>query len=261
MMSVAAAATLTSIFLFASTQPASAQKSGQRCTKAGAKTATLICSKKAGRLVWAKAPKAAATTKAATAAPDTTPAASATSAASAAPAANSLDGTYKATSASQVGYRAKEVLFGQNVEGVGRTNAVTGSLTIAGTTISAVELTADLTKLKSDSDRRDGQVNSRILQTAKYPNATIKVTKPIALSSIPADGVVVEQNATVTMTVKDVTKDVPVSLKAKRSGSNIEVTGSIPVKWSDWNIEDPSFKPSIVVEDNGTMEFLIVFAK
>jgi polyisoprenoid-binding protein YceI len=99
------------------------------------------------------------------------------------------------------------------------------------------------------------------LQTAKYPNATIKVTQPIALSSIPADGAVIEQNATVTMTVKDVTKDVPVSLKAKRSGTNIEVTGSIAVKWSDWNIEDPSFKPSIVVEDNGTMEFLIVFAK
>jgi hypothetical protein len=149
-VSVAAEATLTSILLLAQTQPASAQKSGQRCTKAGAKTATLTCSKKAGRLVWAKAPKATTANKAA-AAPDTTAAASATSAVSAAPAASSVDGTYKATSASQVGYRAKEVLFGQNVEGVGRTNAVTGSLTITGTTISAVELTADLTKLKSDS--------------------------------------------------------------------------------------------------------------
>src|SRR4029453_6902702 len=42
------------------------------------------------------------------------------------------DGTYTLTPESVVGYRVVEVLFGQDTEGVGRTNSVTGSLTIAG---------------------------------------------------------------------------------------------------------------------------------
>ena len=35
-----------------------------------------------------------------------------------------VDGTYTVTSESQVGYRVVEVLFGQDTEGVGRTNSV-----------------------------------------------------------------------------------------------------------------------------------------
>src|SRR4051812_24535816 len=40
----------------------------------------------------------------------------------------SLDGTWKITSGSQAGYRVKETLFGQSGTAVGRTTAVTGSM-------------------------------------------------------------------------------------------------------------------------------------
>ena len=172
-----------------------------------------------------------------------------------------LDGTWKATGESKVGYRAKEVLFGQNAEGVGQTNAVTGTLTIAGTTVSAVALTADVTTLKSDEGKRDGQVNGRILETAKFPTATLKLTKAIDLGKVPAEGEEVKQKGSVEMTLHGVTKTIDIDVSARLKAGKIEVAGAIPLVWADWKIVDPSFAGQIVVEPNGLMEFLVVFAK
>src|ERR1051326_6393439 len=61
-----------------------------------------------------------------------------------------LDGTWKITSGAQAGYRVKEILFGQNNEAVGRTSAVTGDATIAGTKVTAANVTVDLTQVSSD---------------------------------------------------------------------------------------------------------------
>src|SRR5438874_2739841 len=61
----------------------------------------------------------------------------------------SLDGTWKVTSGSQAGYRVKEVLFGQNNEAVGRTTALTGDATIAGTKVNAATVTVDLSQVSS----------------------------------------------------------------------------------------------------------------
>src|SRR6202035_717147 len=46
-------------------------------------------------------------------------------------------GTWTVGSGSVVGYRVDEVLLGQNATAVGRTNDVTGHLTIAGSTVTA----------------------------------------------------------------------------------------------------------------------------
>src|SRR5690349_9695891 len=54
-----------------------------------------------------------------------------------------IAGTWKPTSASIVGYRVKEILFGQDNTAVGRTNAITGSLVVDGTTVSTAQFTVD----------------------------------------------------------------------------------------------------------------------
>ena len=91
----------------------------------------------------------------------------------------------KVTNASQVGYRVTEDLIGglANNVAVGRTNAVTGTVTVAGTKVTAAEATADLTKLTSDQSRRDGQVQDRILSTRTFPTATFKLSSPIELTA------------------------------------------------------------------------------
>lgn len=228
---------------------------GSKCSKSGAKSGTLVCTKKAGKLVWARAAAATATTKAGQAATVTTTAAAAgTSSAS-------IDGTWKAIAPSVVGYRVKEVINGQSTEGVGRTSGVTGTMTMSGTKISAVALTADLTKLKSDSDRRDRQVQGRILETATHPTATVALAEPIDLGSLPADKVEVAVKAKVVLTVKGISKTIPTDIKARRDGGTIQVNGQIPVTFTDFNIEDPSFRPAIVAEQNGLLEFLVVFGR
>lgn len=214
---------------------AATAKAGGACTKAGATADALVCSKKAGRLVWSQA---ASTSSSAT-----------------------LTGTWKPTAESKVGYRAGEVLFRQKAVAVGQTNAVSGSLTIAGTSVTDVVLTADLTKLKSDESRRDAQVQGRILQTANFPTATLKLLKPIAFGTAPAEGVTVSQKGSVALTLHGVTKTVAVDVRARLKGGNIEISGSVPLIWADWGISDPSFAGQITVEPKGAMEFLVVFAK
>src|ERR671937_407502 len=117
--------------------------------------------------------------------PKSTPTTAASGSDSSTDASASVDGAWQITpSGTIVGYRVGEVLFGQSATAVGRTNAVTGQLTISGTTATGAESTAELTKVSSDQQNRDNQFQGRIMDTATYPTATFKLSSPIALSSI-----------------------------------------------------------------------------
>jgi polyisoprenoid-binding protein YceI len=185
---------------------------------------------------------------------------SSTSSASAGDASTSIDGTWKVTIGSQVGYRVTEVLFGQNNTAVGRTSSVTGSITIRGPNVTAGDFTVDMTTVKSDRSQRDSQFHGRIMDTASYPTATFTLTKPIELGTIPADGATVSEQAAGTLNLHGTTRAVTFQVQARRSGSTIAVSGSIPVIFANWNIPSPSFGP-VTTEDHGTLEFLLNFAR
>jgi polyisoprenoid-binding protein YceI len=172
----------------------------------------------------------------------------------------SVDGEWAVRSGSTVGYRAQEILFGQSADTAGRTSDVTGTMTITGTTVDDASFTADLTTLESDSDNRDNQVQGRILNTAEFPNATFTLAEPIELESIPEDLVEITVTATGDLTIHGTTRPVTFELKARRNGETIEVNGSIPITWSDYDIGAPSGGPA-QVEDSGQMEFLITFER
>ena len=159
-----------------------------------------------------------------------------------------------------MGYRVKETLFGQSTEAVGRTNSVTGSLAISGSSVSEGDFTVDMSTVKSDSTQRDGQFNGRIMDTSQFPTSTFKLTQPIELGSVPADGQEITANATGDLTLKGVTKSVTFPVTARLSHGQVQVTGSIPVTFGDYGIDNPSFGPASV-GDNGTLEFLLVFER
>jgi polyisoprenoid-binding protein YceI len=171
-----------------------------------------------------------------------------------------VDGTWSATDASQLGYRVKEVLFGQSTEAVGRTNSVTGQLTLSGTTATAASFTVDVASIKSDDSGRDGQFTGRIMQTSTHPTATFALTQPIDFGSLPADKTQITVQATGDLTLRGVTKSVTFDLSARRNGDNIETSGTIPVEFSDYGIPNPSTS-GVSTEDNGVVEFLLVFAR
>ncbi len=173
---------------------------------------------------------------------------------------SATDGEWAVVAESIVGYRVKETIVGQKTEGVGRTAAVTGSLMISDQKVLNAEFTVDMTSLKSDSTRRDRQVNTRILDTATYPTATFVLKKPITLTPEALAGSDLSVDTTGTLTLRGVTKDIDLTLIARLVDGVIEVNGSIQIVFTDWSIPDPSIS-GIIVVDRGLLEFLIRFAR
>jgi polyisoprenoid-binding protein YceI len=169
-----------------------------------------------------------------------------------------LAGTWKITSGSQAGYRVQEVLFGQSTTAVGRTTAVTGSMAIAGQQMTSASFVVDMTQVKSDRDQRDAQFQGRIMQTAQFPKATF-VASPIKLPAVPSNGATVDIPATGKLTLHGVTNDVSTTLTARRTGNTIEVSGSIPVTFADYKIDNPSAS-FVTTQDHGSVEFLLKFS-
>ncbi len=172
----------------------------------------------------------------------------------------SLDGTWEVAQGSQVGYRAKEVLFGQDTEAVGRTSDVTGTFTFASTTLQAAAFTVDMTTVRSDESRRDGQFQGRIMDTRTYPTAGFRLTAPTTVEALPAKGVTIDLSVSGTFTIRGVTRNVNVPLKVRNNGGTIEINGLFPVIFSDYGIPDPSFGPA-TVQDRGEIEFLLTFER
>ena len=193
--------------------------------------------------------------------PSTTPATTtATTAPAAGEGASAVDGTWTATPESVIGYRVKETLFGQDTEGVGRTNAVTGTLSLAGTSVESGEFTVDMNTVQSDSGNRDNQFRGRIMDTDTHPTSTFTLTQPIELGAIPAEGETISATATGDLTLRGTTLPVTFDVQARLNQGNIEVDGSIPIVFADWGIPNPSFGPASTA-DNGLLEFLLVFSR
>jgi polyisoprenoid-binding protein YceI len=172
-----------------------------------------------------------------------------------------IDGTYNATEGTEAGYRATEILLGQEAVAAGRTTDVAGTATITGTTIDSADFTVQMATVTSDQDRRDDQYRTRIMDVATYPTSTFTLTAPIELPAVPALNEEITVSATGDFTLRGVTKPVTFDLAAKRTGPDtIAVQGSIPITWSEWNIPEPSFGPAQVA-DNGVIEFLLVLAR
>ena len=171
-----------------------------------------------------------------------------------------VDGTWKPTDSSQVGYRVKEVLFGQSATAVGRTNKVTGTMTINGSTLSTAEFTVDMTSVASDKSQRDNQFKGRIMDTDNFPTATFTLSAPVDFGSVPQEGATITAKATGKLTLKGTTKDVTLDLEADRKGNDIEVNGTFDIVFADWKIDNPSFGPA-QTEDKGSLEFLLVLSR
>lgn len=180
--------------------------------------------------------------------------------ASTTPTTDGVEGTWVATAESTLGYRVKEVLGGVDTEGVGRTNQVTGSITISGTTITAATFTVEVATITSDNSRRDSQFTGRIMDTATNPTATFTLTAPIELGTIPAPGIQITAMATGDLTLRGTTVAVTFEVVAEYSGSTIGVLGSIPIVFADYGIPNPS-NPFVTTGDDGLLEFVLAFTR
>lgn len=160
------------------------------------------------------------------------------------------------------GYRIEEELGGIGANtAVGRTSDVTGSMTIDGTEVTALDVAVDMTTLVSDDDRRDGQLSSRGLETSTFPTATFELTSPIDVGAEPGTGEVIEATATGDLTLHGVTNEVEVPVQARWNGEHIEVVASFDVALADYGIEPPVGFLVLSIEDTGTVEMQLLFGR
>jgi polyisoprenoid-binding protein YceI len=170
----------------------------------------------------------------------------------------SVDGTWTVTPESEFGYRVKEVLFGVNTTAAGRSNEITGSMTIEGTTVTDASFTVDVESITSDESRRDNQFRNRMMEVYRYPEATFTLTAPIEFGAVPPVGEQITASATGDLTLHGVTRPVTFDVTAEAGDDRIGVLGNIPVRFADYDIENPSMS-GITTEDNGLLEFVLVF--
>ncbi len=174
--------------------------------------------------------------------------------------AEGFDGEWVPTDASEFGYRVDEVLAGVNVTAVGRGNDITGLLTIEGTTATGIDVEIQVASIESDDGRRDGQFRGRIMETDQFPTANFSLTQPIDFGTIPTEGEQVTATATGELTLHGVTREVTFEVTAEATADRIGVLGNIPVLFSDYDIDNPSFG-AVTTEDNGLLEFVLVFER
>lgn len=98
------------------------------------------------------------------------------------------------------------------------------------------------------------------MDVSQYPTSTFQLTGPIDFRAIPAEGKQITTRAAGRLTMHGATRDVTIDLQAQRLGDRIEVIGSLPVKFVDWNIPNPSFGP-VTTQDHGLMEFRVELTK
>ncbi len=176
-----------------------------------------------------------------------------------------LTGTWSVVAGEQtfVGYRVEEVLANiGDITAVGRSGAVTGSLVAEGNTVTAVDIVADLTELKSDRSARDRQMETQALETDTFPEASFSLTEPIEIPTVPADASqVVELTAVGELTLHGVTRPIQLSLQGTVAGSSLVVVGSTEILMSDYDIEPPRAPIVASVDELAVMEVSLVFTR
>jgi polyisoprenoid-binding protein YceI len=168
-----------------------------------------------------------------------------------------VSGTLNVATGSVVGYRVNEKLLGQNTTAVGRTKKVWGSLDVNGTTFTTATFTANMASVVSDQAQRNAQFDGRIMDVTQYPTAKFTLTTPIDLGSAPQQGTAKQYSATGDLTLHGVTKSVTFNVSIEGTSSGLEALAEIPVKFSTWNIANPSIGGMVTTADNGTLEVLL----
>ena len=180
---------------------------------------------------------------------------------SVAPLAEAVEGVWTVGSGSHAGSRVAEVLSGQRITAVGRTDAVTGSLTVSGARVTAGSFSVDLSSVTSDQSRRDAQFRNRIMDTARYPTATFTLTNPVDLESLATQTGTTMMDVTGTLLLRGVSRTVTAPLTVVRSAGDVRVSGQVPVLFADYGIDNPSIGGFVTTEDEGVIEILLVLRK
>ena len=166
-----------------------------------------------------------------------------------------LSGTWTVGGDSEAGYRVHEVLNGSDVSVTGRTDSVTGSATVDGSAITKAEITVQVADIATDSNQRDSYFRDSAMDAAAFPTATFALTEPVA-AAVPSGSGTTKVEATGNLTLHGVTKPVTAALEVGLNGDGVDISGSIPITFSDYGVQAPNLG-FVKVDDSGAVEFVV----
>ena len=160
-----------------------------------------------------------------------------------------------------VGFRVQEELSGiGSTTAVGRTPEVSGTLTIDGTTVTAVSVEANMDAITTNDSRRDDNAR-RALDTDEFPTATFELTQPIELGDAAASGEPVAVTAIGDLTIHGTTLPVEIPLEAQLVDGVVVVVGSVDVVFADYGVSVPDAPIVVSAEDHGVIELQLFFTR
>jgi polyisoprenoid-binding protein YceI len=168
------------------------------------------------------------------------------------------DGTWTVASASQAGYRIREVLNGANVTVVGRTDKVTGSATVSGSRLTKAKIDVDVAGIATDSGNRDNYFRGTVMKSDTFPTASFTLTSPVTIPALSSAPAAVEAKGTLELAGQR--RDVTAKLQVVRDGSKVAVSGTIDLVLADFGITPPDLG-FVKVENTGSVEFLVNLEK
>jgi polyisoprenoid-binding protein YceI len=165
-----------------------------------------------------------------------------------------------ASTGSFLGYRIDEELANVGAtQAVGRTPAVTGGLTVDGTSVTDAVVEGELAELRSDRPQRDGRV-ATALEAEAHP--TVRFTaERFELPAELADGDRVEVEVPGTIEAAGGSTEVVALVVAQRVGDVVVATGSLDLPLADVGVTAPSAAIVLGVADTATIEWQLYLTR
>ena len=168
-----------------------------------------------------------------------------------------LDGTWDVAPGSVAGFRVQETFLGMSNDTVGRTHAVTGTITISGGRVTAAAFRIGLTAIKVGGKAQPQFATS--LGTRDHPDATFTLAQPVTLSSAFTSGATITATATGQLTMHGTSHLVTATISARRDGPALQAAGSIPIAFAGWGIKGPQGYGILgSLANHGTAEFFLI---
>jgi len=164
------------------------------------------------------------------------------------------DGTWTVAAGSSAGYRVHEVLNGADVTVAGTTDQVTGTVVIVGGDLADADVTVDVASIATDQSRRDSYFRDNVMDVDANPTATFSVTEVADLPELT--GTPVDVPVTGELTLHGVTQQVQTDISVVRTAAGVDVSGSVPVSFGDYDVSAPNLG-FVRVDDQGAVEFFL----
>lgn len=160
-----------------------------------------------------------------------------------------LDGAWVVGPGSQAGFRLNARLLWLRTEAVGRTEAVSGTMVVAGGRATAATVRVALSDIHVGGPSLAPTYRGAPLD--RSPSATITLERPLALHATAP--------MTARLAIDGMTREVTFTTHWRRDGPLLQGAGVLDVNLSDWGITLPRGSAWIrSLANRGTAEFLLV---